>query len=350
VTTGAPTAVYDASQNTLVLTINNTGYTSVATLAGIIAALPEFGAVATTNGSTTLYGAGADPGATANTDGTGGRALLGNLVAAISGASGAEVFSFQSGASINQITNAINTVSDATGVAASFSGGTLTLNSTAYGSNAFVNVDVISEGTGGTFVNNLSATRDTGSDIVANINGIAAKGDGNTFSINTATLDMSITVSDGSSAAFGFDITGGGALFQLGPDVVSNQQARLGIQSVNTASLRGPSGRLYELGSGEAAALDTDPTLAGKIADEVISKVTSLRGRLGAFQKTTVDTNINSLNDTLENLVSAESSIRDADFAAETAALTRAQILSQAGMHVLSIANTNPQNVLTLLR
>jgi flagellin len=348
---GTPTAVYNAAQNTLVLTINNTDYTDVATLAGKIAALPEFSAaVASGLGSTTLYGAGADPGATANTDGTGGRALLGDLVAAIGGAKGAEVFSFRTGASINQMANAINLVSDATGVAASFSGGTLTLNSTAYGSNAFVNVDVISEGTGGTFVNNLSATRDTGTDIVANVNGIAANGDGNTFSINTATLDMSITVSDGSSAAFGFDITGGGALFQLGPDVVSNQQARLGIQSVNTASLRGPSGRLYELGSGESAALDTNPTLAGQIVDEVISKVTGLRGRLGAFQKTTVETNIASLNDTLENLVDAESSIRDADFAAETAALTRAQILVQSGMQVLSIANSNPQNVLALLR
>ena len=347
---GVPTAVYNAAQNTLVLTIHNDDYTDLTTVAAAITALPEWNSVATGGGSTTLNGAGADPGATANTDGTGGRALLGDLVAAISGASGAEVFSFQSGASINQMTNAINLVSDATGVAASFSGGTLTLRSTAYGSDAFVNVDVISEGTGGTFVNNLSATRDNGSDIVANVNGIAANGQGNTFSINTATLDMSITVSDGSSAAFGFDITEGGALFQLGPDVVSNQQARLGIQSVNTASLRGPSGRLYQLGSGEAAALETNPTLAGKIIDEVNSKVTSLRGRLGAFQKTTVETNMNSLSDTLGNLVDAQSQVRDADFAAETAALTRAQVLVQAGMSVLSIANTNPQNVLALLR
>jgi len=347
---GAPTAVYNAAQNTLVLTIHNDDYTDLTAVASAIDALPEWAAVGTGGGSTTLYGAGADPGATANTDGSGGRALLGDLVAAISGADGAEVFSFRSGASINQMTNAINLVSDATGVEASFSGGTLTLRSTAYGSDAFVNVDVISEGAGGTFVNNLSAARDNGSDIVANVNGIAANGRGNTFSINTATLGMSITVSDGSSAAFGFDITEGGALFQLGPDVVSNQQARLGIQSVNTASLRGPSGRLYELGKGEAAALDTNPTLAGKIVDEVISKVTSLRGRLGAFQKTTVETNVNSLNDTLENLVGAQSQVRDADFAAETAALTRAQILSQAGMSVLAVANRNPQDVLALLR
>ena len=42
--------------------------------------------------------------------------------------------------------------------------------------------------------------------------------------------------------------------------------------------------------------------------------------------------------------------IRDADFAAESAALTRSQILIQSGISVLAIANSNPQNVLALLR
>jgi len=50
------------------------------------------------------------------------------------------------------------------------------------------------------------------------------------------------------------------------------------------------------------------------------------------------------------NLTDAESSIRDADFAKESAALTRAQILVQSGTNVLKIANQNPQNVLALLR
>jgi len=245
---------------------------------------------------------------------------------------------------------AFNLVSDSTGVTASRSGGTLTLKSAAYGSDAFVAADVISEGTGGTFQQKLSASRQAGSDIVATINGIEASGKGNTMSINTSMLDMSITVSDESTTPFNFSINSGGALFQLGPDVVTNQRARLGIQSVNTARLRGVTGRLFELASGESAALDTNTTKAAKIVDEVIDKVTSLRGRLGAFQKTTLDTNINTLNDTLETLTEAESTIRDADFAAESAALTRAQILVQSGVSVLAIANSNPQNVLALLR
>ena len=52
----------------------------------------------------------------------------------------------------------------------------------------------------------------------------------------------------------------------------------------------------------------------------------------------------------LENVTSSESSIRDADFAEETAALTRAQILTQAGTSVLATANSTPQSVLHLLQ
>ena len=84
--------------------------------------------------------------------------------------------------------------------------------------------------------------------------------------------------------------------------------------------------------------------------DDAITAVVEIRGRLGAFQKTTIATNIASLQDTLVNLTAAESSIRDTDFAKDSAALTRAQILVQSGTSVLAIANSNPQNVLALLR
>ncbi len=52
----------------------------------------------------------------------------------------------------------------------------------------------------------------------------------------------------------------------------------------------------------------------------------------------------------MTNLTAAQSSIQDTDFAAESANLTREQILVQAGTSVLTIANKNPQNVLTLLQ
>jgi len=78
--------------------------------------------------------------------------------------------------------------------------------------------------------------------------------------------------------------------------------------------------------------------------------VSVLRGRLGAFEKNTVDTNVNQLQITLENLTSAESTIRDLDFASETSNLTRSQILISAGTSILAVANQTPQSVLALLQ
>jgi flagellin len=107
---------------------------------------------------------------------------------------------------------------------------------------------------------------------------------------------------------------------------------------------------MYELKTGFTKDLDSDPTSAAAVVDQSITVVTSLRGRFGSFQRTTLETNIASLQDTVTNLAEAESSIRDADFAQETANLTKAQILVQSGTAVLQIANQNPQNVLALLQ
>ena len=277
------------------------------------------------------------------------------VVFELSGADGAEVLSFGIGSSVADIVAGINLVSDATGVTATDGGsGTLNLTSSAFGADAFVDINIISEGTGtnpaGVFTDDLGqGERNAGTDVVASVNGVEATGDGNDISINTATLDLSLTLDSAFTGTASFTVTGGGALFQLGPDVVSNQQARLGIGSVNTARLGGTSGLLFQLGTGGTADLSTDATTAANIVEEAINQVTSLRGRLGAFQRTTLETNQNALNDTLANLTEAESSIRDADFAAETAELTRSQILVQAGTQVLAIANQNPQNVLALL-
>lgn len=285
---------------------------------------------------------------TAGADATTG-GLAGGLVIELAGSDGSEVFSFGTGTTIAQLVSGINLVSEAIGVGATANGTTLELVSVGYGTSAVVDLKVISESGATIFTN--AAARDTGTDVAASVNGIAATGDGNQLSINTATLDLSTSVTAGFTGTASFTITGGGALFQLGPDVVSNQQARLGINSVNTARLGGVSGKLFSLGTGGSASLSSSNlNTAAKIVEEAIDQITSLRGRLGAFQRTTLETNKNALNDTLVNLTDAESSIRDADFAQESASLTRAQILVQSGTTVLQIANSNPQNVLALLR
>ena len=89
---------------------------------------------------------------------------------------------------------------------------------------------------------------------------------------------------------------------------------------------------------------------AAIIIDNAIDDIAVLRGRLGAFERNLIETNIRSLQIGLENIIAAESQVRDTDFASETAALTRAQILVQAGVSVLATANTTSQSVLALLQ
>ena len=104
------------------------------------------------------------------------------------------------------------------------------------------------------------------------------------------------------------------------------------------------------LGNGKSNnVVDGDITAAQQIVGEAIKQVSGLRGRLGAFQKNVIGATIRSLGVSVENTSAAQSVIRDADFAAETAALTRGQILTSASTNILSLANTSPQSVLQLL-
>lgn len=83
--------------------------------------------------------------------------------------------------------------------------------------------------------------------------------------------------------------------------------------------------------------------------DAALTSVSTLRSTLGAIQNRFQST-INSLQAVSENLAASRSRILDTDFAAETASLTRAQILQQAGTAMVAQANQAPQNVLSLLR
>ena len=346
----AASAAYDSTQKVITVTYNSTAATATNkdfnSIVTAINTLTEFGAALGGGTGTVAF---TDPTAAVSTAKTGGEVLAGDLVFQLSGSQGAETFNFGSGTSKDQIAAAINLVSGSTGVDAAVSSGALLLSSTTYGGEGLAAVDIISEGSGGLFGANLDSTRALGTDIVASVNGVQASGSGNELSINTSALALSLTV-DGSGSNFSFSISGGGATFQLGPQVTSSQQASLGISSVSTGQLGGTNGRLYELGSGQSKSLANDIQGASNVIDDVIAKVTALRGRLGAFQATTLDSNLVSLNETSANLQEAESSIRDADFAQESARLTRAQILVQSGTNVLALANQNPQNVLALLR
>jgi len=85
------------------------------------------------------------------------------------------------------------------------------------------------------------------------------------------------------------------------------------------------------------------------VIDGALSQISTIRAGLGAIQNR-LDSTIASQSSTIENLSAARSRILDADFATETANLTRAQILQQAGISILSQANSLPQQVLALLQ
>lgn len=238
--------------------------------------------------------------------------------------------------------------------------GSLTLLSQDFGSSQFVGIHVL-EGAFVTDIGSVGGTqssRSAGTDIVATINGQAAVGSGLAASITGSTLDGSITFNSADNTAgvsATVTVTGGGSVFQIGQAANLSGQINLGLPAVNTAELGGTSGKLFQLGSGGSLSLvNLGPTLQGttlvKVINDAINQVSTLSGRIGALQANVINTNIATLNSSLENVSQAQSDILDTNFAQETANLTRSQILEQSGISVLSIANQTPQQVLKLLQ
>jgi flagellin len=93
----------------------------------------------------------------------------------------------------------------------------------------------------------------------------------------------------------------------------------------------------------------TDAQQAIGVLDNALTSVNSSRATIGAINSR-FDSVISNLRSTTENLSASRSRIQDADFAQETASLTRAQVLQQAGVAMLAQANSAPQSVLSLLR
>ena len=239
--------------------------------------------------------------------------------------------------------------------------------SVGFGSSEFVRVKEVAGPAADYIFSSAAATsalddqRDFGRDALVTINGQQATANGTEARVVTGGFDVYIDV-DGSSvlntnAGSGtnttdFTITGGGANFNLSPNVNLAGKVSLGIETVTTGNLgKAGTGFLSSLKAGaDNNVVNGNLTNAQTIIDEAVKQVSSLRGRLGAFQKNTVGATINSLSISLENTAAAESSIRDTDFAAETAALTRSQILGQAATQALAIANAQPTSILALLQ
>jgi flagellin len=311
--------------------------------------------------------------------------LTSTVTLEVAGPDGVVELTFVSGTTNTQIIDAVNSRSSITGIRANSAapnGGTtasgIVFSSVAYGSDAFVSVTKLEGGeqfvTGkidndapGPIdwgVNSLAADRDEGKDVLVLLNGAVATGRGLDVTSRNPNLDAMLSLTEATGTTQGatttFHITGGGSLFQLGPQVNPNQQINIGIESIAATRLGGSINPqtdgstqvefLSSLKSGGVNELSTGSLQnASRILESAIEEISVFRGRLGAFERNTLQTNVRSLQAGLENITASESAIRDADFAFETSELTRAQILTQAGTSVLATANANAQNVLSLL-
>ena len=142
---------------------------------------------------------------------------------------------------------------------------------------------------------------------------------------------------DGSASA--------GLSFQVGMHNSANDRIAMSVTKLTTSTLGSASLRIA------SASLSTVTGARNALAvfDKAIEQLSTARSKVGAVQNR-MQVTINTLSVAQENLSAANSRIRDVDVASETANLTKAQILSQAGLAVLAQANQIPNSALSLLR
>ncbi|MBY0570442.1 MAG: flagellin [Burkholderiaceae bacterium] len=277
---------------------NATG-SGIAKAAAINAISGQTGVTATV-GSTAVAGtASTSATAIASGDITINGVNLGALSASTSGA--------QRGA---QVAAAVNAISSQTGVSATFN--------TTTGAVALAAADG----------RNITVTASTNAAAAAANTGITVSATGAT-DIATSTLSLSSTSSAGITLANGTG-TGLAAANLTGGFTSAAVTVGAGVSSLNLSTAAGAQSALATI-------------------DSAIASVNSSRASLGAIQNRFTSA-VNSLQTSQENLASARSRIQDADFASETANMTRSQVLQQAGTAILAQANSAPNGVLALLR
>ena len=136
--------------------------------------------------------------------------------------------------------------------------------------------------------------------------------------------------------------SGTGGTFQVGADNTANDRIEVNIQDMRSTSA------FINTGSLSLSSLPGAQAAISSI-DVAITNVSQTRGDLGAYQNR-LGFSLRNAENSIENNQASESSIRDADIAAEVSAFTQAQVLVQSGTSVLAQANVLPQNALSLLQ
>jgi len=282
-----------------------------------------------------------------------GDAASGATELAVTGTLGTTTVTIASGATQAEVVAAINSAKDLTGVSATGAAGEIGVNSTGYGSDEFVSVQVLSGGAIDDGNSISSVSRATGVDATVLVNGSSTGVDGLDVSYNSNGLSLSFSLTStlnqaGGTSSFTVQATGG-ATFQLGTG--ASTRSTIGIDSLATHFLGGgdTGAFLRELSSGGAADLNTDVATALKVVKKAIGDVATARGRIGGFQKFQVQTSINSLNAAKIGLSDARSVIGETDYAEATAELNRQSVLLNSGISLLGLANQQAAQILSLL-
>ncbi|HYD79830.1 MAG TPA: flagellin [Paucimonas sp.] len=290
---GASLSSYDTASTT------NKTFSAIAKAAAINAISGETGVTATANANTS---SGAAQTAAA---GTGTLTINGHTTATITlaGTDGA--------ADRTAVVTAINAISGRTGVIA---------------------VD------GGTSANGVKLVSADGRNIT--ITGTSSTGD-----FSSASTGVTGAAHGSTSTYYGTFTLSSAKSFTVTEGTTGNSMSSIGMLKAATYG----SGRTGQALSSIDVSTAQGATDAIVAIDNAISSVNTNRANLGAVQNRFLST-VSSLQNVSENLTAARSRITDADFAAETANLTRGQILQQAGTAMLAQANSLPNGVLALLR
>jgi flagellin len=253
------------------------------------------------------------------------------------------------GAGVSGLTATASNVSSGTFATVSSAGGTSTYNLT-------INSVAIFSGTG----NIADGSSLTAADVAAQVNlfsaqtGVSASVSGTTLTLTAAdgrNMVVTETIANGTGTATGTGI----ATAQEG-----TVRGKIKLSAAENITLGGTPA---DIGFSGVTSIAKDTTTLASVSvtsvanaetaiqrvDASLASVSALRSQLGAIQNR-FESTIANLQTVSENLTASRSRIQDADFAAETAALTRAQILQQAGVAVLAQANAAPQTILGLLR
>lgn len=254
-----------------------------------------------------------------------------------------------SGMTQAQVRDAVNAVTDQTGV---------TMRITSDGTNGAVRFESTKYGTLGnsiTISDNAGNTLSSAgtSSLAGGVNAVATVTvSGTTANFQVRGSDDGVTLTDTAgnklvlnagagtfAAATVGQVTAGAAQFQIGAN--SGQTASLALSSMSASSL----------GLGSVDILSTSAASAALTSlDTAITTVSKQRGAIGNFMRNTIDSNTRALQVAKENLEASDSAIRDIDMAAEMTNYTKLQVLQQAGLSMLSQANSSSSNVLALLR